>query len=203
MICKVCHIEFNTNHFNQKCCSDACRIEARKVSRVKHKQTDKWKDSNDKWVKSERRKINEKSYQQKPEAKKKAVVRSMRTLKNNPSLQEKKRMRDKDFSRSQRGKEINHKSSKAYRQTGNGRKKTKEAKYRRRNYSAGKLDWAAWDEKLKALNNQCQHCFTTDNITIDHIIPLVKGGTNQIYNLQPLCRSCNCKKSDKIIEYAA
>jgi len=31
-------------------------------------------------------------------------------------------------------------------------------------------------------------------MTIDHVVPLSKGGTNYIWNLQPLCRSCNSKR---------
>lgn len=40
----------------------------------------------------------------------------------------------------------------------------------------------------------CQHCGTTEDLTIDHIIPIFKGGTNDPANLQTLCRSCNSKK---------
>ena len=35
-------------------------------------------------------------------------------------------------------------------------------------------------------------------LEIDHIIPLSKGGVDDIYNKQILCNKCNCKKSNKI-----
>lgn len=35
-------------------------------------------------------------------------------------------------------------------------------------------------------------------MTVDHIFPKSKGGSNDMSNLQPLCSICNFKKSDKI-----
>lgn len=34
--------------------------------------------------------------------------------------------------------------------------------------------------------------------TVDHIIPKSRGGTNDPANLQPMCRSCNSKKNNKV-----
>ncbi|KOP23539.1 HNH nuclease [Hapalosiphon sp. MRB220] len=50
-------------------------------------------------------------------------------------------------------------------------------------------------------NYQCQSCNQTHHdthLTIDHIIPLARGGTNDISNLQTLCLTCNQQKKDKI-----
>jgi len=44
----------------------------------------------------------------------------------------------------------------------------------------------------------CQKCGTTENITIDHIMPVIMGGKNLISNLQLLCRSCNSRKGAKM-----
>jgi len=46
-------------------------------------------------------------------------------------------------------------------------------------------------------NYQCQSCGQTQTETklnIDHIIPLAKGGSNDMSNLQTLCQICNQKK---------
>jgi 5-methylcytosine-specific restriction endonuclease McrA len=44
---------------------------------------------------------------------------------------------------------------------------------------------------------KCKKCGTKKNLTIDHIIPLSKGGTNKFSNLQCLCKKCNQKKGKK------
>jgi len=60
-------------------------------------------------------------------------------------------------------------------------------------------------EILKAQYNwTCPACKKQESeisLTEDHIIPLSKGGSDNIENIQPLCQSCNCKKHAKIIKY--
>lgn len=41
----------------------------------------------------------------------------------------------------------------------------------------------------------CVECGATENLTVDHILSVVRGGSNHLSNLQTLCRSCNSKKA--------
>lgn len=43
----------------------------------------------------------------------------------------------------------------------------------------------------------CLHCGTHVSLTIDHIVPVSKGGAHDDDNLQTLCRSCNSRKGAK------
>lgn len=67
-------------------------------------------------------------------------------------------------------------------------------------------EWIGWDIKNRLLDetgHRCAHCGTHiephKNMTLEHIIPLNKGGTNAEANLTVLCKDCNDDKSDKIL----
>jgi 5-methylcytosine-specific restriction endonuclease McrA len=52
-------------------------------------------------------------------------------------------------------------------------------------------------ELIRLYASPCAYCGTMENVTIDHIIPVARGGRHSIGNLQPLCLSCNSSKNAK------
>jgi hypothetical protein len=42
--------------------------------------------------------------------------------------------------------------------------------------------------------HKCKYCGSIDNLEIDHIKPLARGGSNDLDNLQILCGPCNRRK---------
>jgi len=58
-----------------------------------------------------------------------------------------------------------------------------------------------WIDILDKYDNKCLQCGSSENLEADHVIPIAKGGSNSIENIQPLCRSCNRKKWTKILDF--
>lgn len=58
-----------------------------------------------------------------------------------------------------------------------------------------------WKELCEKYGNKCLCCEQKKPLTADHVIPLAKGGSNGIGNIQPLCKTCNSSKGTKSIDY--
>ena len=54
-----------------------------------------------------------------------------------------------------------------------------------------------WRQAAKRMERRCIYCGATDDIQADHRIPLAKGGPHCGDNCQPVCRSCNRRKSNR------
>lgn len=50
---------------------------------------------------------------------------------------------------------------------------------------------------FKRDGNQCGYCGAKKDLTIDHILPKSRGGTNEWTNLVTCCSKCNVKKGNK------
>lgn len=52
-------------------------------------------------------------------------------------------------------------------------------------------------------NGSCAYCgcaISTDSFDVDHIKPSINGGSNELENMNPACKSCNSSKQDWDIE---
>ena len=47
---------------------------------------------------------------------------------------------------------------------------------------------------LLRAKGRCMKCGSGKNLEIDHVVPLAKGGSNRLENLQLLCQRCNRMK---------
>lgn len=78
------------------------------------------------------------------------------------------------------------------------------ARFRKNVLANGSLTKSEWELILEKYNRACLCCNKNHlevTITMDHIIPISKGGQHISENVQPLCISCNSSKSNKIIDY--
>lgn len=70
--------------------------------------------------------------------------------------------------------------------------------YRARKFEAeGSHTPEEWRVLVKACGSRCARCGEVRKVTRDHIVPLSKGGTDYISNIQPLCRPCNSRKGNR------
>jgi len=95
-----------------------------------------------------------------------------------------------------------HKGEKAYQWKGGFNcSKQRRARIAKATGTHSETDWL---ELKKKYNYMCLCCKKQEpfvKLTEDHIVPLSVGGSNDISNIQPLCRSCNSAKFTKIIDY--
>lgn len=86
-----------------------------------------------------------------------------------------------------------------------GRLKTRENAQRRLARERGlkkDVNWDYWRWICARLGYRCQMCgkvFSLSRLTVDHQLPINRGGDNDEWNLQPLCKSCNSRKQDRLI----
>lgn len=74
----------------------------------------------------------------------------------------------------------------------------RDCRIRRRYAIADKtISPAQWSEIKSRFGNLCAYCNEAKPLTMDHVVPLSRGGRHLIENIAPACVSCNCKKNNK------
>ena len=58
-----------------------------------------------------------------------------------------------------------------------------------------------FSDLCKRYKDRCICCGGKRKLEADHIVPVSKGGSSDIGNIQPLCRSCNASKNNQVFDY--
>ncbi len=56
------------------------------------------------------------------------------------------------------------------------------------------LTAAEWEAILEAADHACIYCGSQEQPTMDHLIPISRGGNHTAENVAPACSSCNSSK---------
>jgi 5-methylcytosine-specific restriction endonuclease McrA len=67
--------------------------------------------------------------------------------------------------------------------------------------NGGKYTAKEWRLLCRWFGNVCVACGNKAPLAADHVVPVSKGGTSFISNIQPLCQPCNSRKATTDIDY--
>ncbi len=73
---------------------------------------------------------------------------------------------------------------------------TDPARIKKEREKARKLKNSQWWKSLlqRGVCHYCEKKFSARELTMDHVVPLARGGTSAPGNIVPACRSCNQEK---------
>lgn len=63
--------------------------------------------------------------------------------------------------------------------------------------SKASITGSEWGKAIQHFNNQCAYCGVKTQLTMDHFIPLSKGGELTLDNTIPCCKKCNSSKNNQ------
>jgi 5-methylcytosine-specific restriction enzyme A len=53
--------------------------------------------------------------------------------------------------------------------------------------------------RAKGICHYCGNRFAPNELTMDHLVPLIRGGRSTKGNLVPACKPCNTKKKNQLV----
>jgi len=69
-----------------------------------------------------------------------------------------------------------------------------------RNYAINSRRFLILPKELKKIySSECFKCGSNKNQSLDHIVPISRGGSHSIGNIMTLCKNCNASKGNKYL----
>lgn len=81
------------------------------------------------------------------------------------------------------------------------KKASKQNRRARERSAEGSFTGQEFLDLCQMYGNRCLCCGEYEKLTADHVVPISKGGSNFIENIQPLCNPCNKRKSARVVDY--
>ena len=202
-----------------------CKLCLAEVQR-KYLRTQSGKETRKRYKQSDKGRAAAKRYRSGDSGRNAAKIRLI-----DEDVRRRRRIAKSKYDRTAKGKEIAARNRQKFRSSPEGKRKTQEyirsqnykqsaAKYRQG--EQGRLIRKGINSRYRTAKTtaggtytaeQFKHlCEYYENICVccgaagmpleaDHVIPVSGGGSSDIENIQPLCRSCNASKHDKAIDY--
>lgn len=187
MDCNRCSFTGNESYFISKKDGSLCK--------TCDKCRDKARLLNSKRNKTEARKVWRENYEMSIERKEVRKEESSRYY---------NKFKDKILKRNKEYHERNVDERKVYLREWRRNNKDKMAEYyhRRRSLAIKNGNNTLTSKQIKELMNNhpyCEYCSVKENLAVEHIVPLSRGGTNSIDNVTVACKLCNSSKSTKLL----
>jgi 5-methylcytosine-specific restriction endonuclease McrA len=194
--CTVCNEEFEA-YRSGKLCSDKCREEKELQRSRKRARTKKYQEQQRRY--REEHRVVAVKRQRTYYATHKDRLNSTRRKKyaKNP---EPAKLQAKTWA--QKNKQRKTATDKAWVKSNPDKFKAAQHRHRTAKKSnGGSFTAAEWTALCKHYHNRCLRCGKRRKLTADHVIPVSKGGSSNISNIQPLCGPCNSSKGIKSTDF--
>jgi 5-methylcytosine-specific restriction endonuclease McrA len=221
-VCSKCGVEKPVTDFYKKKSGkfgvEGCCKECTKAAVKAYRLTPEGKANKKAWDQSDKAKASAKEYWQSPAGK-----AALKRFRQSPKYKElkarhKKTQRYRDTLLAYKRSDKSKAQDKAYKETPAGKESSlkaqkKHSKTEKRKASAARCatkrrtqieilstltadEWIGIKESFK---QRCVYCGEKKHLTMDHIIPVSKGGFHIKGNIVPACRSCNSRKNNKSV----
>lgn len=181
-ICRVCHEEKAISEFNWrgKWSKDgfnhACRVCTTEASR-------EWRKNNLEYAQKRENQYNQEHREEKRAYAKKYTKTHRQIIK------------EKCKERYEENKDAMQEKSARWRKSNPDKRRIQHQRRRAlKNNAFGDFSKDDLSRLTEAQDGKCLMCGKKEKLTIDHIVPLSKGGSHEITNIQLLCFSCNSSK---------